>query len=122
MLFCATSQTTTAQEKVRRTQQQFKTAQISRDALISELKNLAALAQQYYREPTGLGGGGKRFSGWFIPEAIETTKNGVFNAIVTNDTVVLSGIGHAIGNDGRKKVRIIMVVYPNKIKSVKVYN
>ncbi len=122
MLFCATSQITNAQEKIKRTQQQLKTAQASRDALISELKNLAALAQQYYRRPTGLGDGGNRFTGWFIPEAIETTKNGVFYALVANDSIVLSGIGHAIGKDGKKKVRIIMVVYPNKIKSVTVHN
>lgn len=114
--------TTNAQEKAKRIQHQIKTAQISRDTLISELNNLAALAQQYYRKPTGLGGGGNRFSYWFIPQTIETTKSGVFYALVAKDSVVLSGIGHAIGNDGKKKVRIIMVVLPNKIKSVKVYN
>lgn len=114
--------TTKAQEKAESAHKQIKEAQANRKILISELNNLAALAQQYYRKPTGLGGGGNRFSYWFIPQTIETTKNGIFYARVAKDSVVLSRIGHAIGNDGRKKVRIIMVVLPNKIKSVKVYN
>lgn len=114
--------TTKAQEKADSAHKQIKEAQANRKILISELNNLAALAQQYYRKPTGLGGGGNSFSYWFIPQTIETTKSGVFYALVAKDSVVLTGIGHAIGNDGKKKVRIIMGILPNKIKSVKMYN
>ena len=120
MFFCVTAQITNAQEKVNRTeqQQQIEKAQANRDALIADMTNLASLAQQYYRKPTVLGGGGNRFSGWFIPEAIDTTANGMFTAMITKDSVVFVGTGNVIGKDGKKRVQIFMSVYPDIIKSV----
>jgi len=120
MFFCVATQTTNAQEKVNRAEQQLqiKKVQANRDALIADMTNLASLAQQHYRKPTVLGGGGNSFGGWFIPEAIDTTANGMFNAIISKDSVKFAGYGNAIGNDGKHRVRIFMVVDPNKIKSV----
>ncbi len=119
-LFCVTSRTTNAQEEVNRTEQlkQIKEADANRKALIGDMTNLASLVQQYYRKPTVLGGGGNRFSGWFIPEAIDTTANGMFTAMITKDSVVFVGTGNVIGKDGKKRVQIFMSVYPDIIKSM----
>lgn len=124
IFFCVVSQITKAQEKVNRTeqQQQIEKAQANRNALIADMTNLASLAQQHYRKPTVLGGGGNSFSGWYIPEAIDTTGNGNFTAIIYRDSVKFAAYGNIIGNDGKKRVRIFMVVDPNKIKSVIVGN
>jgi len=120
IFFCITAQITNAQEKVNRTEQQeqIKKAQANRDALISDMTNLASLAQQHYRKPTVLGGGGNRFSGWFIPETDDTTANGMFTAIISKDSVLFAGTGNVIGKDGKNRVRIFMTVYPDIIKSV----
>ncbi|OGU83559.1 MAG: hypothetical protein A2279_01290, partial [Stygiobacter sp. RIFOXYA12_FULL_38_9] len=53
-------------------------SQANRDAVISDLTNLASLAQQYYRKPTALGGGGNTFTSWAIPASLDTTGNGVY--------------------------------------------
>ncbi len=120
MFFCVIAQITNAQEKVNRTeqQQQIEKAQANSDALISDMTNLASLVQQYYRKPTVLGGGGNRFTGWFIPEEVDTTANGMFSAIISKDSVLFAGTGNVIGKDGKNRVRIFMSVYPNIIKSV----
>lgn len=120
MFFCVVAQSTNAQEKVNRTEQQLqiKKAQANRDALIADMTNLASLAQQHYRKPTVLGGGGNSFGGWFIPEAIDTTANGMFTAMITKDSVMFVGTGNVIGKNGKKRVQIFMSVYPDIIKSV----
>ena len=116
MLFCANNQSINAQEN--KTPQQIKETQANYDGLIMDLKNLAALAQKHYKKPIKLGGGGNRFSGWFIPEAVDTTANGMFTAMITKDSVVFVGTGNVIGSDGKNRVRIFMSVYPDIIKSV----
>ncbi|MFA5805296.1 MAG: hypothetical protein WC879_11685 [Melioribacteraceae bacterium] len=120
IFFCIAAQITNAQEKVNRTEQlkQIKEAEANRKALIADLTNLASLAQQHYRKPTVLCGDGNSFGGWFIPEAIDTTANGVFTAMIIKDSVVFVGTGNAIGKDGKKRVQIFMSVYPDLIKSV----
>lgn len=47
-----------------------------RKEIISSLVNLGAMAQQYYRKPKELGGGGNSFSGWAIPSNL-TNRNGI---------------------------------------------
>lgn len=111
-----------AQEKQNKTDQEKVTAESNRDGLIADLTNLAALANQYYRKPKQLGGGEGHFTGWFIPEAIDTTRNGMFSAIITKSNITLSGTGNQIGNDGRHKVRVTMIVGPNKIESTIINN
>ena len=47
----------------------------NRDGVVSDLTNLASLAQTYYRKPTALGGGNNTFTGWTIPTQLLTTGN-----------------------------------------------
>lgn len=97
-------------------------SQANRDAVISDLTNLASLAQQYYRKPTALGGGGNAFTNWTIPTALATTGNGTYTATVTDQSVTLVGTGNEKGNDGTNKVKVTMVVGPDKITSTTIDN
>lgn len=97
--------------------------QANRDAIIADLTNLASLAQQYYRKPTALGGGGNTFTDWKIPAQLDTTGNGVYTApTVEAQSVTLVGTGNETGNDGSTPVRVSMVVSPNDITSTTINN
>ncbi|MDZ7625577.1 MAG: hypothetical protein U5J96_14175 [Ignavibacteriaceae bacterium] len=39
----------------------------TKDGIVSDATNLGAMAQQYYKKPTSMGGGGNTFTGWQIP-------------------------------------------------------
>jgi Tfp pilus assembly protein PilE len=96
--------------------------QANRDATISDLTNLASLAQQHYRKPTALGGGGNTFTGWTIPASIDTTGNGTYAATVAAQTLTLVGKGTEKGNNGTAVVQVTMVVSPDKITSTTINN
>ena len=68
----------------------------NRDAVISDLNNLGALATQYYMKPSSMGGGGNTFTGWTIPATLDSTANGTYNnpaPTVTGTTVTIVGKG-----------------------------
>jgi hypothetical protein len=48
-----------------------------RDILMTEGVSIAAVAQQYYRKPSEIGGGGRSFLGWEIPPSFKVTTNGL---------------------------------------------
>jgi hypothetical protein len=91
-------------------------SQANTDAVIADLTNLASLAQQYYRKPTALGGGGNTFTGWTIPTSLDTTGNGNYTATVTATDVTLVGNGNEKGTvDATKNVKVTMTVGANSI-------
>ncbi len=95
----------------------------NRNAVISDLTNLASMAQQYYRKPTALAGGNQSFTGWTIPSALDTTANGTYSITGTPSTsVTLVGLGTDKGNDGTAVVKVTMAVGPNSITSTTVNN
>lgn len=94
----------------------------NRDAVISDCTNLASLAQQYYRKPAALGGGGNTFTGWTIPTPLATTGNGTYTATVAAQSVTLVGTGNNLGNNGTSNVQATMVVGPNSITSTTINN
>lgn len=63
----------------------------TKDAIVSDCTNLGAMAQQYFRKPTAMGGGGNAFTGWTIPSNLDTTANGTYAATVTATQVTLTG-------------------------------
>lgn len=65
----------------------------NRDGVVADNMNLAALAQQYYKKPTGLGGGNNSFTGFNIPALLATTANGTYTRVATADNVVITGTG-----------------------------
>ncbi|MBS4033632.1 MAG: hypothetical protein KGZ85_10535 [Ignavibacterium sp.] len=79
-----------------------------RDILIVEGTSIAAVAQQYYRKPSEIGGGSRSFLGWDIPPSFRVTTNGYYNAEeITADQVVIIGTGNEEVTGGDSiKVRI----------------
>ena len=90
----------------------------NRDAVISDLTNLASMAQTYYRKPTALGGGNNTFTGWTVPAQLDTTANGTYTATVAEQSVTLFGTGNQTGNDGTAVVKATMTVGPNTFTTV----
>ena len=98
----------------------------NRDAVTNDLVNLAARAQQFYRRPTALGGGGNSFVGLTADAAglrkltnRGTNANGTYT-IKTAGTatgVVLNGVGTEYA-DGTNKVTMEMHVFNDKADSV----
>jgi hypothetical protein len=66
----------------------------NRDGVVADLNNLGAMAQQHYRKPTAMGGGGYTFTGWTVPNELDTTPNGIYTATVAAQSVTLVGKGN----------------------------
>jgi hypothetical protein len=66
----------------------------NRDGLVADLNNVGAMAQQYYRKPTAMGGGGYSFTGWTIPAELDTTPNGIYTATVSAQSITIVGTGN----------------------------
>lgn len=97
--------------------------QANRDAVIADMTNLASLAQQYYRKPPQLGGGGNSFIGWTVPSQLVTTGNGTYAApTVAAQQVTIVGTGNEKGNNGTTPVQATMLVGPNDITSTTINN
>ena len=97
-------------------------SQTNRNGVIADLTNLASFAQQWYRKPTTVGGGGNTFTGWIVPAAIDTTSNGIYTAVVAAQSITLTGIGTEKGNNGTSAVKVTMVVGPSSITSTTINN
>jgi hypothetical protein len=65
----------------------------NRDAVVSDLNNLGALAISHYKKPTSMGGGGQEFTNWEIPAHMAENPNGTYTATVAVDQVVITGTG-----------------------------
>jgi type II secretory pathway pseudopilin PulG len=50
----------------------------NRDAIVNDLNNLAASAQQFYRKPTSMGGGSQTFNGFGFSSADTGNGNGSY--------------------------------------------
>jgi hypothetical protein len=84
----------------------------NRDAVVSDLNNLGALAISHYKKPTTMGGGGQKFDGWTIPSTMATNPNGTYTAAVTTGTdgnVVITGVGTELA-DGTNYVTMVATV------------
>ena len=77
----------------------------NRDGVVSDLNNLGAMAQQYFKKPTSMGGGGNSFVGWTIPLELDTTANGVYVASGISATgLTITGTGNEANDAGSKIV------------------
>ena len=96
----------------------------NRDSVIADLTTLSAMAQQYYRKPAALAGGGNTFTGWTVPTSLSPTANmsAAVTSTVAAQTVTLVAVGNETGNDGSTKVKVTMVVGPNEITSTTINN
>jgi len=80
-----------------------------RDILINECSNLASIAISYYKKPREMGGGGKTFVGWQVPNSMLQTVNGSYLAQITPQQVTITGTGTEVvtGNDSIKVQTIV---------------
>ena len=89
----------------------------NKDAVINDLVQLAAKAQQHYRKPTSLGGGGNTYvgidsAGSLVSSAFSNNDNGKYFVSTTGTTsIVLRGIGKSQNSDGTYP-EIFMTVLP----------
>jgi len=98
-------------------------SQANRDAVVADLTNLAAMAQQYYRKPVALGGGGNDFTGWTVPATLVRTANMGADVTATivggaAGTVTLVGVGTETGNDNTNGVKATMTVTATGVTTV----
>jgi hypothetical protein len=94
----------------------------NRDAVVNDLVNLSARAQQFYRRPSSLGGGQNSFLGLNtngisklvnVPTSATswTNSNGTYNVVsATDSNVIVKGTGTEVGNDGTAKVSVTMTI------------
>jgi hypothetical protein len=93
----------------------------NRDGVVSDLNNLGAMSQQYFKKPTSMGGGGNAFTGWTIPTGLDSTANGTYTATVGATSVSVVGLGTEPGTDGTNPVKATATVTGTTI-SVSVNN
>jgi len=89
-----------------------------RDLLIEETTSLATMAIQYYKKPQAMGGGGRSFMGWEIPEQMVQTFNGNFmRAVVNASEVIITGTGSEAVTE-TDSIRVETTVRPNEIFTI----
>ena len=83
------------------------------DAVIADLQTIGAMAQQHYRKPTAMGGGGNTFTGFTIPASLSSTANGSYAATVAGQLVVLTGTGTSKLSNGTTALSVVYRVTPD---------
>jgi len=88
----------------------------NKSALVADLQTIGSMAQQYYRKPAAMGGGGNTFTGWTVPAALDSTANmgASITATVAAQTVTLLATGTENGANGSKNT-VQMVFSPDAI-------
>jgi len=64
----------------------------NRDAVTADLTQLAAKAQQFYKKPTTMGGGGNDFNAFTLGSLDATNANGAYEVGTTAPTVAVSAV------------------------------
>jgi len=66
----------------------------AKDGVVSDCTNLGAMAQQFYKKPLSMGGGGNTFNGgtgFAIPLNLVTTANGTYAAVLAAQVCTITG-------------------------------
>ena len=90
------------------------------DTLVSEGTNLGAMAQQYYKKPVALGGGGNSFTNFTIPEKLRTSSLGITwtPASFTGQGPATLTFTNATATTGYEFTSVVVTVTPTAITSV----
>jgi Tfp pilus assembly protein PilE len=88
----------------------------NRDAVTNDLVNMASRAQQYYRRPTSLGGGGNTFTTLTaLGQITNATSNANGSYTLTTGTSTLVTIdGYGTELNGTGVVHVQVLVYPSR--------
>lgn len=96
----------------------------TKDTIVSEGTNIGALAQQFYKKPLALGGGGNRFdrggqdgNGFEIPQNLVNTQSATWSQ-VTRDSAEYECEGIPTDADYASRWKVTVTVTPNNITSV----
>lgn len=107
----------------------------NRQAVISDLVNLGAKAQRYYRTPSELGGGAQDFKDFALSSLEISNANGEYLATATKptdastitgsttaisataDSIYIVGSGKEDGDDGTNKVKAYVTVTPTGLQT-----
>ena len=89
----------------------------AKDAVVSDCTNLGAMAQQYFRKPTAMGGGSNSFAGYTIPTQLATTANGTYVTTGTPDASSCVITGTPTSSAGYSWT-IVTTVSPTDVASV----
>src|SRR4030066_201168 len=66
----------------------------AKDGVVSDCTNLGAMAQQFYKKPISMGGGGNIFTvngGFVIPANLVTTANGNYGVVNAAQIATITG-------------------------------
>ena len=85
----------------------------AKDSIISQGTNIGALAQQYYKKPTAMGGGENTFTGFTIPADLQKTADATWTASVSAQSITLTGTPV----DASYSWTVTTTVTPTSIKS-----
>ncbi len=92
----------------------------NRDAISNDLVNIASKAQEYYRRPSMLGGGGGSFRGYLLPP----TRNNADGAFAVNSvspaSLDIQGTGIELGYDAQNPVKVVIKVTADSVKVVEI--
>jgi hypothetical protein len=100
--------------------------QANNNAVIADLTTIGSMAQQFYRKPLAMGGGGNTFTGagattpvpFKIPGSLVNTANGNYNIVTTTDELLsLQGYGTEV-NDLGATLSVTMDVSPIGMENV----
>ncbi len=90
----------------------------NRDAIIADSYTISSMAQQYYRKPAAMGGGGNSFLGWSIPSPLKQTANGKYRIEKQlSESLSLVGSGNEKGNDDVNPIKVELRVTHSEIKT-----
>ena len=95
-------------------------AATNRDALSNDLVMYASKAQEFYRQPTMLGGGGGSFISFSLGNDPKTA-DGVFDiSAVAPNSIDIEGVGVELGYDQVNPVKLVIKVTADSVKVVEV--
>jgi len=75
----------------------------AKDGVVSDCTNLGAMAQQHYKKPAAMGGGGNSFVNWDVPSSLVRTANMSEDVTIdaqTQDGLTLTATSTEAGVDG----------------------
>ena len=84
----------------------------SRDNIMADLNNLISISMQHYKKPVTMGGGGNSFNNWNIPAGLDSSLNGTYSSIPSDQILLIIATGTELGNDGSTPILIHANVTP----------
>ena len=92
--------------------------QANNNAVIADLTTIGSMAQQHYRKPTAMGGGGNTFTNFGIPASLTSTANGGYEITTAGaQQITLTGMGTEV-NDAGDSLEVSMDITPTGMQNV----